>query len=427
MVNARTVIACICLFFFLMMALTNFNFFPYRGNWVAYTQTTSAGDSKRQIIYTIMVIVALWFSLPTFSYTYRTTYHLKAIALVTFWAILSVSWSAVPDIAARRLVLYIMVLIVVISFTSNFHTTTFVKVLLCATGFILINNYLGIVFLRELSVFEDQGRGATWRGLHSHKNTAGHTNATTTIIWFWASFMFKPRFFFLFVAAASAVFTYQSQSKSAWGALFVILIVSYMFATFCRQPRAMAKIILTLFLSLSFLLIVLTFLSTNDLVQTTTGDSTLTGRTELWGLVLEYIYESPIVGMGFESFWLIGENASALTGIGGWVDHVFQAHNGYLDVVLTLGVVGLAALLLFLAAPILDSTKLKDSPFAIVAIFYSLWAYGVFVNVVESSLLKKDHYIWTLVMVGVFGLRQLVSEAHGDALSKALTQRSSRV
>ena len=67
-------------------------------------------------------------------------------------------------------------------------------------------------------------------------------------------------------------------------------------------------------------------------------DTTLTGRTEVWDTALKQV-SNPVLGAGFETFWL-GERLLAM-----WKAFpVFlpnQAHNGYIEMYLNLGVVGL--------------------------------------------------------------------------------------
>jgi len=79
------------------------------------------------------------------------------------------------------------------------------------------------------------------------------------------------------------------------------------------------------------------FLDTGTGLLGTVGrDATLTGRTEIWKQALAKD-TSPILGAGFESFWLGGP----LDGRGyGRSWHVNEAHNGYLEVYLNLGWVG---------------------------------------------------------------------------------------
>ena len=69
-------------------------------------------------------------------------------------------------------------------------------------------------------------------------------------------------------------------------------------------------------------------------------DSTLTGRTELWQVLLR-MDPKPIFGHGFESFWL-GDRLRTLHQL--YYFKPTQAHNGYIEVYLNLGVVGLCFL-----------------------------------------------------------------------------------
>ena len=73
-------------------------------------------------------------------------------------------------------------------------------------------------------------------------------------------------------------------------------------------------------------------------------DTTLTGRTDIWDKALGLV-QNPVLGAGFETFWL-GDRLLAM-----WKAFpVFlpnQAHNGYLEMYINLGVVGL---ILFLFA-----------------------------------------------------------------------------
>ena len=65
--------------------------------------------------------------------------------------------------------------------------------------------------------------------------------------------------------------------------------------------------------------------------------SELSGRTGLWTALLG-LHTNPILGTGFESFWL-GKRLEQLEGIFYFVPN--EAHNGYLETYLTLGIVGL--------------------------------------------------------------------------------------
>ncbi len=80
--------------------------------------------------------------------------------------------------------------------------------------------------------------------------------------------------------------------------------------------------------------------SGSGLVAAVGRDTTLTGRTQLWSKVWTMIVD-PLFGTGFESFWL-GDRVDQIWRIYWWQPN--QAHNGYLEIFLNLGVTGLALL-----------------------------------------------------------------------------------
>jgi O-antigen ligase len=91
----------------------------------------------------------------------------------------------------------------------------------------------------------------------------------------------------------------------------------------------------------------LTFGISGRLSEALGRTSTLSGRTELWTRLLE-LHTDPILGTGFESFWL-GEMPKRLEGIFFFIPN--EAHNGYLETYLELGIIGVFLLIgLFIAA-----------------------------------------------------------------------------
>jgi O-antigen ligase len=69
--------------------------------------------------------------------------------------------------------------------------------------------------------------------------------------------------------------------------------------------------------------------------------SGLSGRTVIWTRLLE-VQTSPILGAGFESFWL-GDRPKLLEGM--FFYSINEAHNGYLETYLTLGIIGVFLLI----------------------------------------------------------------------------------
>ena len=84
-----------------------------------------------------------------------------------------------------------------------------------------------------------------------------------------------------------------------------------------------------------------------DLIVDVTGhEANLVGRRQLWGELFA-LHTNPLFGVGFESFWL-GDSVHELAAKRGFTPN--EAHNGYLETYLNLGLIGLLLLLALLVA-----------------------------------------------------------------------------
>jgi exopolysaccharide production protein ExoQ len=87
-----------------------------------------------------------------------------------------------------------------------------------------------------------------------------------------------------------------------------------------------------------------------SLLDITGKDVTLTGRTELWAYGREVIAEHPLLGVGYQAFWVQGygpaEMLWATFGIASRMG--FNFHNTYISNAVEIGIVGLAIQLVLL-------------------------------------------------------------------------------
>ncbi|WP_181705752.1 O-antigen ligase family protein [Chthonobacter rhizosphaerae] len=93
------------------------------------------------------------------------------------------------------------------------------------------------------------------------------------------------------------------------------------------------------------LVLLTSFVSTADVFQAVGKDPTLTGRTDIWDVGYEESQKFPVLGGGYQSFWVEGnpgaERIWAAFGIA--EKSGFHFHNAFIQVQVELGVVGLIA------------------------------------------------------------------------------------
>ena len=134
----------------------------------------------------------------------------------------------------------------------------------------------------------------------------------------------------------------------------------------------------------------------------------LTGRTELWHSVGSMIQARPFLGYGFSGFWSGGSLESYLVErYVGWSPT--YSHNGYLELLLNLGLVGCLLFLAFLSRGLSQAVRLAEHRTA----KEDIWplAFLVFVvvhNCAECSILSQNCFEWALFVATVISANPVV-------------------
>jgi exopolysaccharide production protein ExoQ len=268
----------------------------------------------------------------------------------------SIFWSDFPEVAAKRWVKAIGDLVMVLIIVSEADPIGAFKRVVSRVGFILLPvSVLLIKYFPLLGRGYDRWHGTRFNlGVTTNKNTLGMVVLVLSLATFWRVLtLFRAkgepdRRRHLLAQAAllgfglSLLYMADSATSRAGFALgaFLIVVTSTSFAK--RRPGAVHAIVLTIvILGAGLMLAGGASVITNALGR----DSTFTGRTGIWDELVPMV-PNPVVGAGFESFWL----GSRLTQI--WAANtgnpLNEAHNGYLEVYLNLGFVGLLLIALIL-------------------------------------------------------------------------------
>jgi len=111
-------------------------------------------------------------------------------------------------------------------------------------------------------------------------------------------------------------------------------------------------------------------------------EQTLTGRTGMWNALLA-VPNNPVLGAGYQSFWL----GDRLTTVWKSLDVVFlnEAHNGYLEMYLNLGLFGLVLLGLFMASAYRIVSRQLNSSAHFASLSLALWSILMFYNITEVA------------------------------------------
>lgn len=247
------------------------------------------------------------------------------------------------------------------------------------------------IFLRKYGVMAGAHPGK-WRGIYTHKNQLGKMLALSSGLSILIG-MTEPQkrhrrlgWLGLFTAL---VLIQLSQSKSPIINIFLMTAVSNISQILLLPSKWLNRALVWLFVIGMNL-----WFYWEDIMINVLGalgkDATLTGRTDVWEFVIDRIKDRPWFGHGFGTFWngLNGPSAYVVRSVR-W--DVPDAHNGFLDLCIDLGLVGLAlyAFIMFQtlikALALIRMTRRREYMWALIFIAYNLIA-----NLSESSLLFRN-------------------------------------
>lgn len=324
--------------------------------------------------------------------------HWPAVALVAL-ALLSTAWSGAPDITLRRSFAFLGTTAFGILLASRYDTRTLLLRVAAALGVAAVLSVVFAVALPSYGV--DQGvHAGAWQGIYTEKNTLGQMMALSTVVFLILRPTLRRRWIGTAGALLSIGLVLLSTSKSALTILLVFAVLAALFRTL-RLTYTLAVPI-----AIGFVLAggsVAVWLATNveSALLAMGKDPTLTGRTEMWATLIRSAAERPWTGYGYSAFWLgwQGPSAKALAEIG-W--ETPGAHNGYLDLSLQLGVLGLgifAAGFAFALARSFRAVRETHTPEGFWPGLYL--AFMLVYNFTETMLATPNNIFWALYVATV--------------------------
>jgi exopolysaccharide production protein ExoQ len=283
----------------------------------------------------------------------KTIALLKAsgpVLLYFAYCMISTTWSAIPGPAFKRWTKDLGDLVMILVIVTDPQPIAALRRLYSRVGFILLP--LSVVLIR----YTDLGRGYDPDGVPENTGVTTNKNSLGLIVYLvslgtlWnirALLMDKeaPNRTRRLVAQCTLLtfgILLLQMAHSATSIACFILGAGLMLATGLRvirtRPGRMHALCLGVFLAGGLMML----FGGQSLVTGALGrKSDLSGRTEIWKASLAAA-ENPLIGSGFESFWNTNIEKVAAGLRGYWQIHnLVSAHNGYIEVYLDLGLVGL--------------------------------------------------------------------------------------
>jgi exopolysaccharide production protein ExoQ len=228
----------------------------------------------------------------------------------------------------------------------RFGVERLVRMLSWVTAAILVLSFVFIFALPHYGI--DALRDDTWRGVFETKNEFGRMTVFGGTVWAVRGFAREiPPLRAVVIVGAFAIAGFQSGSRTALGVGLLMLGVFVCAWLLSREGVAWVPVKGFVVSGLAFVGLA-AVINVKLLLAVVGADYSLTGRRGIWEAVFSAIANHPWLGYGYETFWhgIYGPSLEVMRS----AQSTPHSHNGFLELVLGLGVVGLGIYVAALAS-----------------------------------------------------------------------------
>jgi exopolysaccharide production protein ExoQ len=343
----------------------------------------------------------------------------RNLALTTFlaFALVSVLWSDFPFVALKRWIRDLgnyLVILVVLSDPRPFEAVRTVirrvNYLLVPLSILLIKYYPQIGKQYQFWTGANMYVGAT-----TSKNMLGVVCLISGLFFFWDTVtrwserkQRRTRRIILvnlaFIALTLWLLNLSSSATSTVCLVVGCLVVAAAHTKSLKRRPSLLKWMIPACFCL-YLVLAFVFNMNGELAGAVGRDPTLTDRTKIWEFLLS-MHTNPLVGTGYESFWL-GRRLDFFRQNSG-LGFLNEAHNGYLEVYLNLGLIGLFLLVGFLIASYRTVCRRFSGSSSLASLALALWTLLLLYNCTEAAF--KGQLMWVVFLLGALAVPERVAK-----------------
>ena len=373
--------------------------------------STAEGDPITQLMWLAVYAVAFVWGLTRWRRFLAVATKDKLLLLLIALAVVSVLWSAAPEVTLRRGIALTGTTLVGIGLAARFGFAELLRLLAWALGIAAVLSLLFALALPSYGISSDSLTQGDWKGVFDHKNTLGKAMSLSAIVFLLLALSSRGYRWLLWAAfALSFALIVLSGSKTALSVTVVLIVLLPLFGAL-RLTTTLALSI-SIFVAL-FAAGMMALLGANleSLLTFLGKDLTLTGRTTVWAVVVDTIQERPWLGYGYNGFWLGTEGPSFRV----WLatgEPYYDSHNGIMDLWLDLGAVGVAVFLIGFfralgrAVGWVHATSRAENLWPMMFLTFML-----VYNLTESFILKQNNLFWLLYVVAALKMAAWREEA----------------
>jgi exopolysaccharide production protein ExoQ len=330
---------------------------------------------------------------------FRGLFANKFLSALFLMPLLSTVWSEYPKISLRHGLVMLGTSLFGVYFGTRFSIAEQLRLIARTMIWVAMVSIMVVVLLPDYGISHGVHFGDL-RGVFTHKNIFGRYMALGVFVFLmlvrkdWKVRMKRGRFWLVTFIALVLL----SGSKTAFAVLAIVFCALPALRILRRPALQLAGLAAG---SVAVLVVAAPFLlqSVGTALKLLGRDATMSGRAFLWMGLGFRVFQRPWLGYGFDGFWQ-SDLVRPVWALIGWTPG--HAHNGYLQLCLDLGIVGLAMFFAgFMVVAARTRKRFLENPTSSEA----LWPLAFFVflliyNLTECCLLRQNDMFW-IIYVGI--------------------------
>jgi exopolysaccharide production protein ExoQ len=371
---------------------------------------SAAGVLFDRVSKLLIFLACMAFAVQRHASVRRLSRQMKLMTAFPLLALLLAPISQMPTrtISSGGLLLGAVLLLYYIM--SRYSLDQFLEMMLALGTATMAASIVFALVLPQYGLDQMGGHSNAWKGIFSAKNYLGNL----ALFFLTMAVSYRGRTTFLrFIRISQIIFclTAIAFSRAATAYLLTAIYIACLLTLrTLHRLRKKDYFVVCLLLLVTFSAAILVIVAWPDVLIDLLGkDMTLTGRTNIWSAVLDSIVKRPLLGYGYQAFWLglEGESYRVILAVS-WM--LAQAQNGFLDIMLENGVAGLAIVLLVFVFAFRDGVvclfRSRDqAQLRAVEWYFIIVILTLIYNLDESFLFDPKHFGSMIFLLACIGLK----------------------
>jgi exopolysaccharide production protein ExoQ len=321
------------------------------------------------------------------------------------WAMLSTAWSQEPKRSLAFSALVIINTFFPIYLVTRFKPRQQLQLFLL-TGIIATLGSFMLLGVMPKAAIDYKNHMIGVEGIYPHKNICGALSVLFTL----------PALFYRFTGRSAALkrglyllctigLVAISGSRTGWILLIACLSFAYLMKTLRRLNKIERLLVVMLIPGLVATICSLIYVFRAQLLHLLGKNSSLSGRTEVWHSVFLSIAKRPILGFGYDAFWIGFKGEAIHLALAAGAPNLGNAENGVFQLWLEVGLIGVLLLFAMLFQGTRNAIRCFRSNTPNYALWYISMLFVQFLALVDGQRYMIPHSIeWTIFVLTNAGL-----------------------